>query len=259
MAGALLKSDEGQQHRPKQKFSCLTYHIIGEGISQYTTTEAQLRAQLELLNAKEYAADGFEQLEAKLRFGGCFPCRYVVLTIDDGHESSMRAADILEAYGCKATFFLTRDRSVKKLGFLRAGEIRELRGRGFSLGTHGATHRKLTSLSDRACVEELRGSKEWLEDVIGEEVRYTAAPGGYINGRVLRLSAECGYVLTATCREWMNSSGCMKLPGAVNRVNIRQHFSSRNFHQAVEGHLCFYVWRRMRAAALAVPKRFMRG
>lgn len=72
----------------------------------------------------------------------------------------MRAAEILDEYGAKATFFLIRDRSLQKPSYIRESQIRELRQRGFSLGTHGTTHRKLTFLPEQALGEELRGSKE---------------------------------------------------------------------------------------------------
>ena len=241
----------------KHKFACLTYHVIGEGTNQYTLRKGQLHAHLRFLKAEDYIVDDFEGLETGLRSHQFVPSRYVVLTVDDGHDSSMRAADVLQAYGYRATFFLTRDRCLGKPHFVREPQIRELRKRGFSIGTHGTTHRKFTFMPEQLCVQELRASKQWLEDVIGEEVRYTAAPGGYIDGRVLRLAYGCGYVLAATCAELTNSPETITLPGKVNRVNVRQHFSLRTFRHAVEGYAGFYLWRQFRAAALTVPKRLL--
>jgi peptidoglycan/xylan/chitin deacetylase (PgdA/CDA1 family) len=232
--------------------------VIGDGPSQYHVSEIQLRAQLALLASKAFVMEGFEELERRLHSNGQLPVKYVTITVDDGHESSMRAADIFEQHGSKATFFLTRDRSRNRLGFIRNQEIRELRSRGFSLGTHGTTHRKLTFLSLQACADELTESKQWLEDVLGEEVRYMAAPGGFINERVFQLASEFNYVLSGTCRERMNSPETMSLPTRVNRVNVRRHFSLQTFGRAVEGDASFYAWRQLRSAVLAVPKQFMR-
>jgi peptidoglycan/xylan/chitin deacetylase (PgdA/CDA1 family) len=243
---------------PEYKFSCLTYHAIDEGVSQYSVSESQLHAHLALLNAKAYVIDDFEQLEIRIGSGQALPRRYVVLTFDDGHISAMRAADVLAKHGCHATFFLTRDRCLKKSGYIREPQIRDLRRRGFSFGTHGTTHRKLTSMSVESCIDELKGSKKWLEDVIGENVRYTAAPGGYINTRIMRLTHEYGYILTGTCNEWMNSPNAINLPGRVNRVNIRRHFSLQTFRQIVEGCVSFYIWRQLRAVALTIPKQLLR-
>jgi peptidoglycan/xylan/chitin deacetylase (PgdA/CDA1 family) len=241
----------------KSQFACLTYHALGEHSKKYVVSEGQLHAQLTFLNDEGYVAEGFEQLEARLRLGQGIPRRYAVLTVDDGHESSMRAADLLEKYRCRATFFLTRDRSLMRPGFIRAPDIRELRRRGFSLGTHGTTHRGLTFLSKERCVNEIKESREWLEDVIGEQVRYMAAPGGFINSSVMNLSYEHGYALLGTCNEWMNSPGTMALPCTVNRVNVRRHFSLKSFRHIVEGHLGFYTWRQVRALSLWVPKQLL--
>lgn len=201
--------------------------------------------------------DGLEGLELRLRSGQTLPSRYVVLTVDDGHESAMWVADLLGKYAGHASFFLIRDRSASKPGYLREKDIRELRRRGFSVGTHGTTHRKLTFLPKKRCLAELAESKRWLEDVIGEEVRYMAAPGGFVNARVMKLAFECGYTLVGTCNEWMNSPATMALPGSVNRVNVRRHFSIQAFRHIAEGHPGFYIWRQIRATALAVPKRLI--
>ena len=240
------------------RFACLTYHIIAEGKSQYTVSAHQLRSHLALLKLAQYAVDGFEQLETRLRSGIKVPPRYVVLTVDDGHETSMRAADLLEEYGFKATFFLTRERCVRRSGFIRGPDIRALRERRFSLGTHGTTHRGLTFLPTEQCLAEVAESKRWLEDVICEEVRYMAAPGGFINSRVMNLAYEHGYALLGTCNEWMNSCAAMTLPCTVNRVNVRTHFSLRTFRHIIEGHLGFYTWRQVRALSLRIPKQLAR-
>ena len=239
------------------KFACLTYHVIGDSAGQYRLSAKQFQNQLALLQREAYVIDGFEGLELRLRSGQSLPSRYVVLTVDDGHVSALWAADLLGRCGGHASFFLTRDRCASKAGYLRENDIRELRRGGFSVGTHGVTHRGLTFLPKDHCIAELTESKRWLEDVIGEEVRYIAAPGGFINARVMKSAYECGYVLLGTCNEWMNSPATTALPGTVNRVNVRRRFSLQAFRHIVEGHPGFYLWRQIRATALAVPKRLM--
>jgi peptidoglycan/xylan/chitin deacetylase (PgdA/CDA1 family) len=239
------------------KFACLTYHVIGDEASQYTLSERQLRAQLTLLKAEAYLVEGFQELETRLRSGMAVAPRYIVFTIDDGHESSMRVADLLQEHGFKATFFLTRERCLKKPGFVREPDIRALRERGFSLGTHGVTHRGLTFHSEQRCIAELAGSKQWLEDVLGEKVSYLSAPGGFINSRVMNLAYGHGYTLLGTSNEWMNSLETMALPCAVNRVNVRRHFSLKTFRHILEGHLGFYAWRQVRALSLWIPRQLL--
>jgi peptidoglycan/xylan/chitin deacetylase (PgdA/CDA1 family) len=240
------------------QFACLTYHVLGEGSNPYGVSENQLRAHLAVLEGESYVVEGFEQLESRLRAGQGIPSRYVIFTIDDGQESSMRFAGLLEERGFRATFFVTRDRCLTRPRFIREPDIRSLRSRGFSLGAHGTTHQKLTFLSRDDCARELGESRRWLEDVIGEEVRYMALPGGYINSRVEQLAYEYGYALVGTCNEWMNTSPAMALPCTVNRVNVKRPFALPTFRRILVGHTGFYAWRQIRAAALWAPKQFLR-
>ena len=239
------------------KFACLTYHAIGNESTQYVISEDQLRNQLEFLSQEGFVVEGFEQLEFRLRANSNFPGKYVLLTVDDGHESAPRVADLLESCGCNATFFPTRDRAQGKPAYLRPQEICELRRRGFSLGTHGTTHRNLTAMSERACAAELEESKQWLEDVTGEEVPYMAAPGGFVSHRVLRLAYGFGYRLIGTCRESVNSVSTLDLPGTVNRVNVRHHFTLADFRRIVENDFGFYLRRRIRSSLLWLPKQIL--
>lgn len=244
---------------PGNKFACLMYHAIGNGPGQYTVSEKKLREQLAFLKSKGYLVEGFKELEARLHSRQELPVRYVVLTVDDGGESSIRAADVFAENECKATFFLTRDRSQKMSGFIREAEIQQLWKRGFSLGTHGTSHRGLSLMRMGDCIAELKESKQWLEDVIGDRVIYMSAPGGYVDRRTMKLAHEQGYVLVGTSNEWMNSPAIMSLLGKVNRVAVRRHFSMQHLRYIVEGDLRFYLWRQVRAATLAVPKKILWG
>jgi len=250
----MLQSKHRQQVSiPEGRFACLTYHHFGDQTDTYSVTVHQLRMQLAFLQDAGYLVEGFEQLESRLISGHSIPSRYAVVTIDDGRESTMAAAELLSKYGFNATFFLTRDCCLVKPGFIRAPQIQELRGAGFSVGTHGTTHKIMTRMSTDACVNELRESKEWLEDVLSERVRYMSAPGGYVNSHVLSLAYSHGYTLVGTCREQMNSIR-MAIPGIVSRVNVRRSFSDATFRDLVQGRGIFYAGRQIRSAALWIPK-----
>jgi peptidoglycan/xylan/chitin deacetylase (PgdA/CDA1 family) len=240
------------------RFACLTYHGIGDKEDQYAVSDAQFRTHLSFLCAEGYTVEGFEELQHRFWSEQEVPARYVVLTLDDGLTSAMLAADCLAHYGFKATFFVTRDRCLNKTGFIRERDIWELRKRGFSLGTHGVTHRKLTCLPAAQCQDELATSRTWLEEVLGEPVRFTAAPGGFVNPLVMRLAAQQGYTMIGTCNEWMNvNPQQLRIPAKINRVNIRRHFSTATFRKIAEGHSSFYLPRQLRSAALWIPKQMM--
>ncbi|HEV2495907.1 MAG TPA: polysaccharide deacetylase family protein [Terriglobia bacterium] len=243
----------------EHQFACLAYHAIehGQAAQRYIVGEQDLGVQLRFLKSENYVVEGFEQLESRLRSREPFPQRYVVFTVDDGETSSLRAADMLEEFRANATFFLTRDRSTRAPGYLRIAEIRELRRRGFSLGTHGTTHRGLAFLPEALCVTELRDSKRWLEDLLGEAVLYMSFPGGYVNRRTVELAKNLGYRLVGNSKERMNSPAALSLHGQVNRIAVRRNFSPRDFQRIVEGDRGFYLWRQARLVALAIPKTIL--
>ncbi len=242
------------------RFAILTYHIVGdEPKRQYATSGRDFTRQLSYLKAEGYIAENLELLEQRLRGRSPFPSRYVVITLDDGHESSMYAADVLAAMGCGATFCVIRDRSQGREGYIRPADIRELRKGGFSIASHGVSHRRLTRIPRSECLHELWGSKEWLEDLLGGEVRHFAAPGGDFDSRVTELAFRVGYTLFGTCTEDMNRASRLRLPGLLNRINVRAHFSMEDFRSIVEGRRLFYWKRQARAAVLTIPKLCLRG
>jgi hypothetical protein len=83
---------------------------------------------------------------------------YVLISVDDGHKTSMRTKNLIEMYGFRATFFLERERWLKTPGFNRAPDIRALCARGFSAATHGTTHPALRFLPKGQCLAELAES-----------------------------------------------------------------------------------------------------
>jgi Predicted xylanase/chitin deacetylase len=247
-----------EQTNPTGQFACLTYHRVGDAPGQYTISHARLGSQLTFLEKEGYTVEGFQGLQDRLSLAQDLPARYAVFTVDDGHISSMRAGDSLQGHGFSATFFVTRDRCLRNADFMRPPQLRELRRRGFSLGTHGTSHRKLTRISEQECRQELTESRFWLEDVLGESVPFTAVPGGFVNALVMRIALEQEYSMIATCRECMNVlPRPSKLLQPINRVNMRSHFSHLDLRRIVEGNPWFYFRRQLRSAAIWLPKQLL--
>jgi peptidoglycan/xylan/chitin deacetylase (PgdA/CDA1 family) len=228
------------------------YHDFGESArDSYTLSWAQLAEQLNYLHREGYVVEGFGGLEARLASGER-PARYAVLTLDDGYRAFLRAADHLAQRGLRATFFLTRDYCRQREGFLRETEIRELAGL-VELGTHGLRHEPVTWLPPDAARAALADSKHWLEDLIGREVRYMSAPGGYWNGACQRLAREVGYTLVGNSVQWWNRPEAVARTGQVNRVALRAQFSLEVFDQILRRAPRFYLARRLRSLLLAWP------
>ena len=121
------------------KFIALMYHSLREHpTGRYSLSFSEFNAQVAWLRSEEFIVEGFAELGQRLMQGG-FPERYVVITFDDGHDSDLRAAEILRKVGAQATFFLTKEFCHTRKGFLDANGIKEL-STLCSVGSHGVTH-----------------------------------------------------------------------------------------------------------------------
>lgn len=120
----------------------------------------------------------------------------VMLTFDDGYDDNYEYAfPALVKHGVYATFFVTtglltsdngtvsrfqreRDCPVEDLHAMGWGQMREMRDAGMLFGSHTHTHRNLATLDSLQASEELRISKDVLEDGLGEPVTMLAYPYG---------------------------------------------------------------------------------
>jgi peptidoglycan/xylan/chitin deacetylase (PgdA/CDA1 family) len=144
---------------------------------------------------------------------------YVAITFDDGYaDNHVHAMPRLSARGMTATFFVTagfleRDDEVmahlsdvwltprERLHPLSWSQLRELRHAGMSIGSHTWSHRNLARLSSADAQEDLRRSRELLEERLGEPVRAVAYPWGklgrHVTDETVAAARRAGYELGA--------------------------------------------------------------
>lgn len=140
-------------------------------------------AGLKCVTPEDIGTDGPDSLTSKA----------VMITFDDGYESDYHIAlPMLADCGFKAVTFITAN-LINTPGYLTWERIRELASAGFSVQSHSLNHRFLNALSFDGMLEELRKSKEMIEDKAGVRVDYVSAPGGRISAAVVRAAAEAGY------------------------------------------------------------------
>ena len=147
----------------------------------------------------------------------------VLLTFDDGGASAYPCvADLLERAGWRGHFLITTD-YLGKPGFVTAGQVRELAGRGHVIGSHSCSH--LTQMSARPAaqlIDEWQRSTGVLADALGQPVDVASVPFGAFSTRVAVAAAAAGITAlftsepTAECRR---VDGCLVL----GRYTVRQH------------------------------------
>lgn len=119
---------------------------------------------------------------------------YVTTSWDDGSVYDLLLASLLEKYGAKGTFYVARELPPKYQDkkLLSGTEIRELALTG-EVGAHTLSHQDLTTITEEQALHEMKGSKEWLEQIIGREVAMFCYPFGFYNASVVALAQRAGF------------------------------------------------------------------
>lgn len=188
----------------------LCYHSVADepdlaALSQRTpaVSTAEFGRHLALIRSCGYTvvsmADGLRLLETDLGGRG----QYVCITFDDGRlDNFLHAWPLLRSAGASAHFFVTselvgtstpsaRDGYMDR--YMSVDHLRTMVAQGASIGSHGRSHRDLTTLDPRTIREELTESRRELEALLGGKVLSFAYAYARYNRRVLEQIGLAGY------------------------------------------------------------------
>jgi peptidoglycan/xylan/chitin deacetylase (PgdA/CDA1 family) len=124
--------------------------------------------------------------------------RYFHLSFDDGHRNLIEnALPVLEQLGIPALFFVCTSWVGAKQDALSWEDLRELRNRGFEIGSHTRSHKNLGGALTREVLDgEVLGSKRDIEMNLKAQCNYFAWPFGRkkdINDVALQAIRQAGY------------------------------------------------------------------
>lgn len=134
-------------------------------------------------------AEGENRVEPMM--GPLFTC-----SIDDGHPSDMKTAELLHKHGLSGTFFVPI-RNCEGDEVLPDAQIREI-GRRFEIGSHTYDHRYLKKVDIWQAYHQINDGKKYLEDVLGMPVNGFCYPGGRYLARDVELVRACGFSYART-------------------------------------------------------------
>jgi peptidoglycan/xylan/chitin deacetylase (PgdA/CDA1 family) len=142
---------------------------------------------------------------------GALPGKMTTITFDDGFASLYEhALPTLIECSIPATVFLvagTLGRGGSSIRWteengtgeqrpyrtLSRSQVLEMQAAGVRFASHSYAHRDLTMLEERQCVEDLRASRQMLEDLLGQEVTFLAYPFGRHADHVRRAAETTGF------------------------------------------------------------------
>jgi peptidoglycan/xylan/chitin deacetylase (PgdA/CDA1 family) len=164
---------------------------------------------------------------------GRLPRRSAVITFDDGFTGVLEhALPVLRRLGLPATVFLVAQTLTDEglaahwvrtpppwpVTMLTREQVLQMQEEGVDFQSHSWAHLDLVDLGYDACVDDLRRSRELLEDVLGKRVSHLAYPRGLHDDDVRRAAETAGYTHAYSLPEQREPSG----PFAVPRVGVNR-------------------------------------
>lgn len=192
----------------------LMYHQIGEPApkgSPYrslTVHPASFRRQMRWLRRLGYRGLSMRDILPYVR--GERRGKVVGITFDDGYRNVYQnALPVLREQGFTATnYFVVRqldggnvwdyEEGVAHSDLMSEEEMREWARQGMEVGSHTLSHARLSALPEPKVLEEIRGSRKELEQLLGEPVTAFCYPYGAENATVRDLARQAGYTNATT-------------------------------------------------------------
>jgi peptidoglycan/xylan/chitin deacetylase (PgdA/CDA1 family) len=173
----------------------LMYHAVCPSTgnpNDIFTAPALFDAQMRYLKRRKLRGVSVRELNRAMSVGNAK--NLVGLTFDDGYEHLLDSAlPVLERHGFSATVFVVVGMLGKdcdwefyhdprpRMKLLGVEGVRQLMERGMEVGSHSISHTRLPAANPERLEEEVRGSRQTLSEVLGEEVDGFSYPYGAID------------------------------------------------------------------------------
>lgn len=149
---------------------------------------------------------------------GAAPGPHIALTFDDGPDpvSTPTFLELLANHQRKATFFILGSQAVENPAL-----VRQIHGDEHELAIHGWTHRCVLATPPTRLVQEIRDTKETVEDITGAALTWYRPPYGVLSAEALyacRTLDLTPVLWTAWGREWERAAAPARIVATIQRT-----------------------------------------
>jgi len=158
----------------------------------------------------------------------------VTTSWDDGTVTDLKLAKLLDKYGIKGTFYISRSH----LDSLLQNQDIVAIDRQFECGAHTLSHPDLTKVPLLEAKREIEDSKTYLEDLLGHTISMFCYPYGKYNEDVKKVVEDSGFIAARTC-----DPGGFNLPEDSYQWHITLYASNGSPLMALRIWWKFHLWK----------------
>jgi peptidoglycan/xylan/chitin deacetylase (PgdA/CDA1 family) len=113
----------------------------------------------------------------------------VTTSWDDGQKFDEKLSLLLLNYGINGTFYIPKNWEGR---LVDADLIKDI-DKNFEIGAHSMSHTTLTGVDLGCAFNEIKDSKEWLEELVNHEIEMFSYPKGKFNSEIVKLVERAGF------------------------------------------------------------------
>lgn len=196
--------------------TALMYHQVGtfgrvDSHRAVYCDAGAFRRQMTFLRAARYNVLSLDEVYSCVAEGRPIPPRAVHLTFDDGYANFADIAlPAMQRYGFPSSVYMVSsligqeaswlpDSDLPSAPLMSAEALRRVDVMGARVGSHAGGHKRLSTLDAADLEDEVAGSRDTLEQVLGRKVLDFCYPYGDVNRAAVEAVRAAGYRLAFTC------------------------------------------------------------
>lgn len=225
-------------------YRILTYHHIAPTApDSHSLSINHFRDQVTFLK-DHYPIVSMSEMVAGLQGNLNLEKGAVSITFDDGYsEAAGIVAEILSRNNIPASFFvitgvLDNKRKQHRSDYLSWDQVKDLKKKGFQIGSHTVTHQSLGDLTPREIKLELKESFDRLKTELATPPDGLSYPFGTLRDfseNVVSIAKSCGYPYAVTAIHGLNHRGCD--PFRLQRTTITAGDGLKTLKMIMKGDL----------------------